>query len=48
MPIDGWELAQRFYRAATRAQHLLMAFGVAGQGLSDEVAECALRCSDRG
>jgi hypothetical protein len=45
---DGAAERTLFYRAATRAQHLLMAFGVAGQGLSDEVAECALRCSDRG
>jgi hypothetical protein len=31
------------YQAATRAQHLLIAYGVEGQGLSDELGECILR-----
>ena len=44
---DGAAERTLFYRAATRAQHLLLAYGVAEVGLSDEVAECALRCADR-
>ena len=35
------------YQAATRAQHLLVAYGVAGAGITDEVAECALRSGAR-
>lgn len=35
------------YQAATRAQHLLVAYGVAGTGMTDEIAECALRSGMR-
>lgn len=35
------------YQAATRAQHLLVAYGVAGAGLTEEVAECAVRAGTR-
>jgi len=31
------------YQAATRAQHLLVAYGVAGTGISDEAGECGMR-----
>lgn len=33
------------YQAATRAQHLLVAYGVAGGGITEEVAECVYRSS---
>jgi RecA/RadA recombinase len=35
------------YQAATRAQHLLLAYGVAGVGLCEEVAECTVRAGMR-
>jgi superfamily I DNA and RNA helicase len=31
------------YQAMTRAQHVLVAYGVVGKGLSDELGECCVR-----